>query len=182
MMQSIPPVKMQCIEIILEDVKKKYLDEIIRDVLKPNNEDVISSHFFDKKSDKDIEYQNIGSFNNFFEIEGTGNLFLKAIEIGIEIEKALIVISCDKKRADITINFDEEQFEKMHHSEINTKLKKLFLKLGEIQKKYLISAILVGYEPASDDDMRIAEFRCGQAILYKKIVSQRNFLVQAMTY
>lgn len=36
---------MYCIEIIFEDIKKKCLDEIIREVLKLNNEDVISSHF-----------------------------------------------------------------------------------------------------------------------------------------
>lgn len=39
---------MHCIEIIFEDIKKKSLDEIIREVLKLNNEDVISSHFLIK--------------------------------------------------------------------------------------------------------------------------------------
>lgn len=78
---------MNYIEIILEDIKKKYLDEIIREVRKPDDADIISSHFFDKKSDKDIAFQDIGNFSDFFEIVGTGNLFLRAMAIGIEIEK-----------------------------------------------------------------------------------------------
>lgn len=164
---------MYCIEIILEDIKKKYLDEIIRKVLKPNNEDIISSHFFDKKSDKNIEFQDIGNFSDFFEIEGTGNLFLRATDIGTEIEKVFVIISCDGESADITINFDEEQFEK-NNLEMKNKLQKLFSKLCEIQNKYFISAILVGYEPATDDDMKIAEFRCRQVTLY----NEKSFLSQ----
>lgn len=55
--------------------------------------------------------------------------------IGIELEEVLIIISCDEESADITINFDEEQFEKDKNLELKNKIRKLFLKLCEIQKK-----------------------------------------------
>ncbi len=165
---------MRCIEIILEETEKKYLDEMIREVLKFNAEDIISSHFFDEERNKNIEFQDIENFNDFFGAAGTGNFFLKKTVIGIELEEVLIIISCDEKFADITINFGEEQFEKDKNLELKNKIRKLFLKLCEIQKKYCIRVISVGYEPAADDDMKIVEFRCGQTIMY----NENGFLSQ----
>lgn len=159
---------MHYIEIILEDIKKQYLNEIIRETFGDADDNIVSSRFFDKLNDKDIEYQDIENFNDFFEVAGTGNLFLKKILLGIEIEAVLIVISCDGELSDITINFGEEQFEKYQNFEMNNKMKMLFLKLCEIQNNYCINSILIGYEPASDDDMKIAEFHCGQVIIYSE--------------
>lgn len=85
--------------------------------------------------------------------------------IGIVIEKAMIVIGCDGELADITINLEEGQFEKYEHPKITDELRILFQKLSVIQKKYQIGTIIVGYEPAADEDMKIAEFRCGQAVI-----------------
>lgn len=164
---------MNCVEIILKDIKKQYLDEIIEEVLKFNVKDIISSHFYDKERDKDIEFQDVGNFEDFFNTAGTGNLFLEKVMIGTEIEKVLIIISCDEELVDITLNFDEGQFEKYKSLELNDEMRKLFLKLFEIQKNYSISTIAVGYEPAADDDMKIVEFRHGQVkICNEQIQSQ----------
>lgn len=156
---------MECVEIVLKDIKKKYLDGIMKELLKFDAEDIISSYFYDKQHNKELEFHDVESYEVIFDTMGTGTLFLEKTLIGIVIERVMIVIECDGELTDITINFEEGQFEKYKNSEMNDELRILFQKLSDIQKKYQIGTIIVGYEPAADEDMKIVEFRCGQVII-----------------
>lgn len=144
---------MEYIEIILEDIPKRNLDKIIREVLKIDTCNIISSHFFDNKNNKDIVYQDIDNLENYFCEPGTCNLFLDEVEIGIKLKKVIIIISCNEKVGDITINFSENQCE----NESTRRVKKLLLILFDAKKRYSINNIIIGYEPAIDDNMKMFE-------------------------
>lgn len=166
---------MDYIEIILKDIKKDYLSEIIREFIHFEIEDIISSHFFDKKHNKDIEYQDINNIKDCLCDSGTGNLFLEKVEMGIELEKVLIVISYDEEMADITINFCENQFMSDKNFNLSESIEKLLQTLLEIQKKYSINNIVVGYEPATDDDMMIFKLMQGHITIYNEDIFLSSF-------
>lgn len=68
---------MECVEIILEDIKKQYLDGIMKELLKFNSEDIISSHFYDKEHHKELEFHDVESYEVIFDTMGTGTFFWK---------------------------------------------------------------------------------------------------------
>lgn len=166
---------MNYIEIVLEDIQKKYLDEILGEIIRFDICDIISSHFFDTEHNQDIDFQKIISFESSFCDSGTGNLFLKKVRIGIELEKVIIIISCNEKMGDITINFSEDQFKDSKNPQLKNSIQKLLQILLEIQNKYFVSKIFVGYEPATDDDMKILEFNQGHIKICNEEFSQSFF-------
>lgn len=166
---------MNYIEIILENISKKYLDEIIGEILKFDVNFVISSHFFDEISNQDMEFKDIKSLLNYFNHSGTGNIFLEKVEIGIVLEKVLIIISCDEELGDITINFSEEQFIGYENAKLSNEVLKLFQFLCKLSKSYSIDNISIGYEPATDDDMKMIEFNRGSMKLYNQKIFQLPF-------
>ena len=163
------------IEIVLEDIEKNYLSKIIGESLRFEIEDIISSHFFDKKHNKDIEYQDINNFEDCFCDSGTGNLFLKKVEVGIELEKVMIIISSDEEVGDITMNFCENQFMSDMNPNLSESIERLVQRLLEIQKNYTINNIVVGYEPATDDDMKMFKIDQGHIKIYNEDIFQSSF-------
>ena len=129
---------MNYIEIILENISKKYLDEIIGEILKFDVDFVISSHFFDEISNQDMEFKDIKSLLNYFNHSGTGNIFLEKVEIGIVLEKVLIIISCEEELGDITINFSEEQFIGYENAKLSLNYSRLCRESGRKPRGYCI--------------------------------------------
>lgn len=172
---------MDYIEIVLINIDKKYLSKIIRNNFKFEINDIISSHFFDKKHNKDIEYQGINTLEDCFWDSGTGNLFLEKVKMGIELEKALILFNFDEEVGDITINLCESQFISNKSSNLYEKIEKLFQTLYELQKKYTIDKIVVGYEPVTDDDMKMAELYQGHIKIYNERIFKSPF-AQSLYY
>lgn len=166
---------MDYIEIILEDVPTKKIDELFREIIEFDFGDIISSHFFDEEHNKDIDFYEIRSLESHFKHFGTGNLFLKNIKIGIELKEVIIIISCNRKMGDITINFSEEQFKE---NKVENDIKKLVQTLSKIQKKNFANKIIVGYEPASDGDMNIFEFLQGHMKICNEELIQTPFMQQ----
>ena len=75
---------------------------------------------------------------------------MREITVGnIQLKDVVLIISCDEKDGDITINFSEPWFDDI--KEI------LFCKLREIRNVYNINKIIVGFEPAEDIDILICE-------------------------
>lgn len=167
---------MDCIEIILEDISRKNLDDVMREVIRFDTCDIISSHFFDKKNNKDIEYQDIDDFESCFDDFGTGNLFLEKVKIGIIMEKVMILLSFNGQIGDITINFLESQFEIDGSPVLNENINEMIVKLLEAQKKYKIDNIIIGYEPATDDDMKMVEFHRGHMKIYNEELPKSLFV------
>lgn len=167
---------MDCIEIILEDIPRNNLDDVMREVIRFDTCDIISSHFFDKKNNKDIEYQDIDDFESCFDDFGTGNLFLEKVKIGIILEKVMILLSFNGQIGDISINFLESQFEIDGSPDLSEDINKMIVKLLEAQKKYKIDNIIIGYEPATDDDMKMVEFHQGHMKIYNEELPKSLFV------
>lgn len=166
---------MNYIEIIFENISKEHLDKIIGETLKFDVDFVISSHFFDEISNQDMEFKDIKSLLNYFKHSGTGNIFLEKAEIGIVLEKVLIIISCDEELGDITINFSEEQFIGYENTRLSNEIMKLIQILCKLSKSYSIDNIFIGYEPATDDDMKMIEFNRGSMKIYNQKIFQSSF-------
>lgn len=166
---------MEYIEIILKDINKNNLNKIIGESIKFEKDSIISSHFFDKKNNKDIEYQDINNFEDILCDSGAGDLFLEKVEMGIELEKVVIVITYDEDTADITLNFCEDQFMRDMNPSLSESIKRLFQTLLEIQNKYNVNNIVVGYEPATDDDMMILELDQNHIKKYNKDIFRSLF-------
>ena len=167
---------MECIEIILEDIPRQYLNDVMREVIRLDTCDIISSHFFDKKNNKDIEYQDIDNFENCFDDFGAGNLYIEKVKIGIILEKVMILLSYNGQIGDITINFLESQFEIDGSPILNENINEMIVKLLEAQKKYKIDNIIIGYEPATDDDMKMVEFHQGHMKIYNEELPKSLFV------
>lgn len=166
---------MNYIEIVLEDVEKNKLDKIIEEMIKFRICDIISSHFYDKKYNKDLTFHNIKSFQDYFNNPGTCMLFLEKIEFGITLKEVLITISCDRVLGDITFNFSEEQFYNCKIAELKNGLQMLLKMLHKIQKTYPIGRILIGYEPASDNDMKMIEYSQDNIQIFNQGIFQSSF-------
>ncbi len=166
---------MNYIEIILEDIDKNKLDKIIGEMVKFDSCDIISSHFYDKKYNQDVTFHNIKSFQDYFNNSGTCMLFLEKAEFGITLEKVLITISYDGILGDITLNFSEEQFYNCEIIELKNKLQMLLKMLHRAQKTYTINKILIGYEPASDDDMKMIEYDQNDIRVFNQGIFQSSF-------
>lgn len=166
---------MNYIEIVLENVSKKYMDKIVGETLKFDMDAIISSHFFDEKTNQDLEFRDIKSLLNFFNYSGTGNIFLEQAQMGIVLERVLIIISCDEELADITINFSEEQFIKYENARLSDEILKLIQILYKLSQDYSIDNIIVGYESATDDDMKIVEFNQGNMKICNQKILQSLF-------
>lgn len=161
---------MDNVEIILKNVERKNIEKVFFNSLVFDVKDIISSHFFDKEKNVDMEYQNVKSLNKYFDIPGTGNLYLKKVIIGTELENVLILIGCDEKYGDITINFEEKQFENFSIQEIKSKLKNLIMFLLNIYGNGDIEEIAIGYEPADDDDRKIIEIRQSKVMIFNESI------------
>lgn len=143
----------------MRNVKKEEIEKIFFDSLVFDMKDIISSHFFDRKKNVDIPYQHIKNLNKYFDIPNTGNLYLKKVIMGTVLKNVLILIACDEKYADITVNFEEEQFENFSIQEIKNKLQNLIILLLNIYENNNIEEITIGYEPADDEDMKVIEIK-----------------------
>lgn len=142
---------MENLELIFNDIKSRDID-IILNWLSFNKTNVESSHFFIDGMDK--EYDDITDFSAYFENIGTCNLVVKNLDIGVTIEKAIIIISFDKTFGDMTVNFSENEW----GSQEQSNEEKIFLlseKINNIIDKINYKFIYFGYEPATDEDMRL---------------------------
>lgn len=146
-------------EIILKNVKKSYLDQIVGRYIRLEKEDIISSCFFDKENDKNITYDEIKSLESYFHVCGTCTLYLKKLQVDIELKDVLIIISSDEKNAELTLNFPEKQFRDLEQNVLKENLHRLVLYLIQFCKCCEIHNWILGYEPAEDNDMKMIEWK-----------------------
>lgn len=170
---------MNYLEIILKNVKKYYVDQIIGKYIQYNVSDVISSYFYDKNKQKNIEYSDIENLQTYFNESGTCNIYLKKVQIGMELNEVLILVGYDGDNGDITLSFLEEQFRHMEKSRLKSNLCMLIQKLVELCKCCDIDQIILGYEPAEDDDMKIMEIRKEQITIFNEDI-HRSEVIQVL--
>lgn len=170
---------MNYLEIILKNVKKYYVDQIIGKYIQYNVSDVISSYFYDKNKQKNIEYSDIENLQTYFNESGTCNIYLKKVQIGMELNEVLILVGYDGDNGDITLNFLEEQFRHMEKGRLKSNLCMFIQKLVELCKCCDIDQIILGYEPAEDDDMKIMEIRKEQITIFNEDI-HRSEVIQVL--
>lgn len=146
-------------EIILKNVNKSYLDHIVGGYIIFDKTDIISSYFFDKENNKNITYAEIKSLEIYFKVCGTCTLYLKKVQIGIELRDVLILISSDQKETELTLNFPEEQLRSLELNALRENLNRLISHVIQLCKCCEIPNWIMGYEPAQDNDMKIIEWK-----------------------
>jgi hypothetical protein len=142
---------MENLELIFENIMVNDVERIIK-WMKFEENNICTSHFF--RDNRDLEYQDITSFADYFQNMGTCNLLVKNLDIGIPISKGVIIISFDEIYGDLSLNFSEEVFkiEKEREKEI---LESILSKLNVVKNQINYSSIFFGYEPAEDKDMQL---------------------------
>ncbi|WP_242217393.1 hypothetical protein [Bacillus cereus group sp. BfR-BA-01380] len=142
---------MKNLELIFKDVMVFDIKKIFS-FLHFNEENIVSSHFF--MNDEDLTYQDIKNLDNYFQVPCTCNILINDLEIGVTINKVLIIISFDEVYGDITFNFSEDDWGNIEMAE-DKKVILLKEKLEMLINRITYSSILFGYEPAEDEDMQL---------------------------
>lgn len=88
---------------------------------------------------------------------GTGNILLEELQLGISLKNVLMVFSFDEQYGDIVFSFPESEIlkDKMHDNKL--RLKKIVHYLVGFRINHDIPKILIGYEPATDEDTLLIE-------------------------
>ena len=144
---------MENLEVIFKNIEVSEID-LLLEQLKFDTDNIRRSHFY--KEGKDIGYSELDNLEKYFSTPGTGNLFVKYLDIGIKIPDVMLILSFDKKYGDITLNFPEENilFEETAKAEKEKIIKNKMRKILELIE---MTSIIFGYEPAEDTDMLIFE-------------------------
>ncbi|MEV2910094.1 hypothetical protein ABNC86_20680 [Paenibacillus larvae] len=148
---------MENLEIILVDFRKEKLDQLLFEELQINIAKVKASHFYDKKTEKDIEFHKVKSVKSLLSPVGTGNILLSQLKLGCTIKEILIVFSFDEENGDIVFNFPESAIFTGEKTKMKSNCKKLLKYFVGLKHKFDISKVKIGYEPATDDDTCLIE-------------------------
>jgi len=146
---------MDYIEIVMKNIVKKDIEELIFNCLHLEEKDIIRSHFFDKYQKKDLTYQEITSFSEYILTEGTCYFYLKKLRVGCSLKDVMMLLAIEKEYCDITIQVLASEFETYSIQECQKKCKQLCLELEKIYSLNMMKEIIIGYEPAEDDDMKL---------------------------
>ncbi len=103
--------------------------------------------------------------------KGTGNIFLEELQLGISLKNVTIVVSFDEKYGDIVFNFPKNEVLKDERCGNKFRLKRLVHYLVNLKKDYDIPKIIIGYEPATDDDTFLLEIN-DEATNYDKEIEK----------
>lgn len=148
---------MENLEIILTDFNKRKINKLIYEELKLSTLKLKSSHFYDNISEKDLDFSQVKNIEEILSPKGTGNIFLEELQLGISLKNVVIVFSFDEQYGDIVFNFPENEILKDERHDNKLRLKKLVHFLVNLKKNYDIPKVIIGYEPATDEDTLLIE-------------------------
>ncbi|RSK53092.1 hypothetical protein [Bacillus canaveralius] len=148
---------MENLEIILSDFDKEEIQTLVYDDLKLSTLTVKSSHFYDSRLGKDMYFFEVKSIQEIFAPKGTGNIVLEQLYLGVILKDVIIIFSFDEKYGDIVFNFPATEIFVGTEEEIKSKFKRLVNFFIKLKNKYDIGKIIIGYEPAEDEDTKLIE-------------------------
>ncbi|PFX40515.1 hypothetical protein COL32_20400 [Bacillus pseudomycoides] len=148
---------MENLEIILTDFNKRKIDKLIYGELKLSTLKLKPSHFYNNISEKDLDFSQVKNIKEILSPKGTGNIFLEELKLGISLKNVVIAFSFDEQYGDIVFNFPENEILKDERNDNKLRLKKLVHFLVDLKKNYDIPKIIIGYEPATDEDTLLIE-------------------------
>ena len=156
---------MEYLEVIIKNVDKNRIKYILEE-LKFEEGNIKTSHFYDKKQKRDMEYKDVKDISSYFEEENSCLLFMKQTDLGIKLEETILTICSDKNKGDITIQFPDETIEKYINSTVC--MKEFVYRLMYISKCKDVCEVIFGYEPAEDLDMMIMVMKGGAVKINKE--------------
>ncbi|MBA4602109.1 hypothetical protein [Thermoactinomyces mirandus] len=159
---------MDNIEIVIKDFRKENINSFIYEELRLPALTIKSSHFYDHQSERDLEFAQVKNMKKILSPKGTGYVVLEKILMGIELHNVVMVFSFDEENGDIVINFPENEIFTGGVKEIKLKVKKILDDLIKLRNRYEIGKIIIGYEPAEDQDTKLIELN-NQEICLEKV-------------
>ncbi|MEI3614835.1 hypothetical protein [Pseudogracilibacillus sp. SO30301A] len=160
---------MENLEIILSDFNKRELNKLVYDELKLSTLTLRSSHFYDNISEEDLDFSQVKNIEKILSPKGTGNILIEELQLGISLKNVVIVFSFDEQDGDIVFNFPENEILKDGEDDNRLRLKKIVHFLVNLKEIYDIPKIIVGYEPATDEDTMLIEINHKVTIYDKEI-------------
>ncbi|MEI5908940.1 hypothetical protein WAK64_17980 [Bacillus spongiae] len=148
---------MENLEVLFMDFNKRDIDRLVYEELKFSTLKVNSSHFYDYNIKKDIGFSQVKNIERTLSPKGTGNIFLEELHLGILLKDIVVVFSFDKQLGDIVFNFPENQLLTNERHKNKIRLKKLVHYLVNLKKNFDIPKVIIGYEPATDEDTLLIE-------------------------
>lgn len=139
-------------EIILKDFPKKNLDKFVDEELLKYKKMIRYSNFFDNKSNTNLTIEKILSLSGILDPIGSGIISFSALKFGVFLGSAVIMFSFDELVGDIEINFEEDSVFVGEKIEVVNRCEKIIKKALELKKKYSVPVVLMGFEPAEDED------------------------------
>ncbi|MBD5798807.1 hypothetical protein BHU24_23685, partial [Bacillus pseudomycoides] len=112
---------------------------------------------YNNTSEKDLDFSQVKNIKEILSPKGTGNIFLEELKLGISLKNVVIVFSFDEQYGDIVFNFPENEILKDERNDNKLRLKKLVHFLVDLKKNYDIPKVIIGYEPATDEDTLLIE-------------------------
>lgn len=148
---------MENLEIVLEDINKNDIDKLVYEGLELSTLKIKHSNFYDNDSKTDIEFSQVKSVKEVLSPKGTGNIVVEDIQVGVLLKNVVIIFSFDKQFGDVVLNFPEKEIFNGERKEKIKRLKKIIGALLELKSIYDIKNIILGYEPATDEDMKLID-------------------------
>lgn len=146
---------MENFEIILNNFSKSKVDKFIASEILHSKNKIRDSNFFDNFNKKSLPIENISSLSKLLDPIGSGYISFLTFMFGIPLENTVITFSFDKKYGDIVINFEMKTFFGKKIPEIGEICVKIIKTALQFKTKYLVPVILIGFEPADNDDLCI---------------------------
>lgn len=148
---------MENAEIIIKNVMPLQMEELLKAFVTFERKDIISSHFFDQLTQSDLEYREINDLNQYCATQGSATISLKKVNIGAILNDVVILLCCDGDSCDVIINFSEKQFFDMTFEKMFQICLSIIQQLVAICRCGYGNGVVIGYEPANDDEMKIIE-------------------------
>lgn len=145
---------MNNLEIILKDFPKKNLDQFVNLEILKHEKMIVSSNFYDNTNKKDVTIKEISSLSKILSSIGCGSISFSDFKFGIPLGSTVITFSFDINAGDIDINFEVNSVfvDTNKELEVVNKCKKIIETALDFRKKYFIPIILIGLEPADNED------------------------------
>ncbi|GKV54999.1 hypothetical protein NCCP2222_09460 [Sporosarcina sp. NCCP-2222] len=148
---------MENLEIILTDFNKKDINKLVYDEFNLASLKIISSHFYDRKLKKDLVFSRVKDVEEILSPTGTGNVLIEELQLGIPLKDIMIVFSFNELKGDIVLNFPANEIVNRYEEDGELKIKILIHYLFALKKGFNIPKIVLGYEPATDEDCVLIE-------------------------
>ena len=129
------------------DMEKNMLNRLLSERLITESSVIKTSHFYDKKSKKDLEFHEIDNINRVFSPKGNGNIFFDKLYLGMNLCDVVTIFSFNKKLGNVYFDFMEDQLTYSSANILRDQVKGLIEYLSILKEEFKIPTIAIGLEP-----------------------------------